>query len=99
MVSAIEFMNLLIDGAMPVDARKKPKSAATIAGPGLIEPPRIRTTRMIANINTTDSEMATTAHTLGRSALPARRCAAEHSSVPSIVPPTPLWSLPGDGSK
>lgn len=98
MVSAIEFMNLLIDGAMPVDARKKPKSAATIAYPGLIEPPRIRTTRMIANINTTDSEMATTAHTLGRSAL-ARRCAAEHSSVPSIVPPTPLWSLPGDGSK
>lgn len=60
MVSAIEFMNLLIDGAMPVDARKKPKSTATIAGPGLMEPPRIRTTRMIANISTTDSEMATT---------------------------------------
>ena len=36
MVSAIEFRNRLIDGAMPVDARKKPKSTATIAGPALI---------------------------------------------------------------
>ena len=98
MVSAIEFMNLLIDGAMPVDARKKPKSTATIAGPALMEPPRISTTRMIANRSTTDSEMATTDHTLGRSALPARKRAAEHSSVASIVPPTPLWLLPGGES-
>lgn len=63
MVSAIEFRKRLIDGAMPVDARKKPKSTATIAGPALIEPPLINTTRMIANSSTTDSEMATTDHT------------------------------------
>ncbi|GED87037.1 hypothetical protein TNCT6_41220 [Streptomyces sp. 6-11-2] len=40
---------------------------ATMAGPALMEPPRSSTTRMIANISTTDSEMATTDHTLGRS--------------------------------
>ncbi|GHE24080.1 hypothetical protein GCM10018787_52970 [Streptomyces thermodiastaticus] len=45
---------------------------ATMAGPGLREPPRNSTTRMTANSTTTDSEMATTDHTLGRSALPAR---------------------------
>jgi hypothetical protein len=38
----------------------------------LMEPPLSNTTRMIANSSTTDSEMATTDHTLGRSALPAR---------------------------
>lgn len=64
MVCAIESRNRWIDGAMPVDARKKPKSTATIAGPALIDPPRISTTRMIANSSTTDSEMATTHHTL-----------------------------------
>jgi hypothetical protein len=62
----------------------------------LMEPPRISTTRMIANRSTTDSEMATTDHTLGRSALPARKRAHGHSSAASIVPPTPLWLLPGD---
>src|SRR6478609_2637348 len=71
-VSAIEFMNLLIDGAMPVEARKKPNSTATTAGPPLIDPPRISTTRTTPSRSTTDSEMATTDHTLGRSALPAR---------------------------
>jgi hypothetical protein len=34
-----------------------------MAGPALIDPPRINTTRMIANSSTTDSEMATTDHT------------------------------------
>src|SRR5690606_14018792 len=67
-VSAIELRNRLMDGAMPVEARKKPKSTATIAGPALMEPPLISTTRMIANSSTTDSEMATTDHTLDRSA-------------------------------
>lgn len=70
---AIESRKRLIDGAMPVEARKKPKRAAMTAGPALMLPPRIMTTRMIANSSTTDSEMATTDHTLGRSALPARR--------------------------
>jgi hypothetical protein len=45
-----------------------------MAGPAFIDPPRSSTTRMIANSSTTDSEMATTDHTLGRSALPARGC-------------------------
>lgn len=63
-VCAIESRNRWMDGAIPVDARKKPKSTATMAGPALIDPPRISTTRMIANSSTTDSEMATTDHTL-----------------------------------
>lgn len=63
MVSARELRKRLIDGAMPVEARKKPNRIATIAGPALIDPPRISTTRMIANSSTTDSEMATTDHT------------------------------------
>src|SRR5215218_6658168 len=67
-VSAIELRKRLIDGAMPVEARKKPKRMATMAGAALIDPPLISTTRMIANRSTTDSEMATTDHTLGRSA-------------------------------
>jgi hypothetical protein len=37
-----------------------------MAGPALIDPLRIITTRTIANSTTTDSEMATTDHTLGR---------------------------------
>lgn len=53
-----------MSSAMPVEARKKPKSTATTAGPALREPPLINTTKMIANSNTTDSEMATTDHTL-----------------------------------
>jgi len=61
-----------MSSAMPVEARKKPNSTATTAGPAFRDPPRINTTKMIANSNTTDSEMATTDHTLGRSALPAR---------------------------
>ncbi len=48
-----------MDGAIPVEARKKPKSTATIAGPALSDPLRMSTTRMIANSSTTDSEMAT----------------------------------------
>ncbi len=48
-----------MSSAMPVEARKKPKRMATTAGPALIVPPRIRTTRMIPNKSTTDSEMAT----------------------------------------
>lgn len=59
-----------MSSAMPVEARKKPKRTATIAGPALMEPPRSSTTRMIANSSTTDSEMATTDHTLGRSRSP-----------------------------
>ncbi len=31
-----------MDGAMPVEARKNPKSMATIAGPALIDFPLIR---------------------------------------------------------
>jgi hypothetical protein len=48
-----------MDGAIPVEARKKPNRIATIAGPALMDPPLINTTRMIANSRTTDSEMAT----------------------------------------
>jgi hypothetical protein len=68
-----------MDGAMPVDARKKPKSTATMAGPALIDPPLISTTRMIANSSTTDSEMATTDHTLR----------SVHSPGPEMQPRTP----------
>ncbi len=71
MVCAMEFKNLLIDGAMPVEARKKPKSMATNAGPALIAFCLISTTKMMPNIRTTDSDRATTDHTLGRNASPA----------------------------
>jgi hypothetical protein len=54
----------------------------------LIEPPRINTTRMIANSSTTDSEMATTDHTLGRSTLPARGPPFQRTPAGTIVPPT-----------
>lgn len=64
MVSATELRNRWMSSAMPVEARKKPKSTATTAGPPLIDPPRINTTRTIPNRSTTDSEMATTDHTL-----------------------------------
>lgn len=70
MALAIEFIASLMVGAAPVEARKKPKSTATMAGPDFMEPPRIITTRMIPNSSTTDSEMATTDHTLGRNASP-----------------------------
>jgi hypothetical protein len=56
----------------------------------LIEPPRINTTRMIANSSTTDSEMATTDHTLGRSALPARGRHPQRTPARTMVPPTGL---------
>lgn len=59
MVSATSLRKRFMEGAIPVEARKNPKSTATIAGPALIDPPRISTMRMIANSNTTDSEMAT----------------------------------------
>jgi hypothetical protein len=49
-----------------------------MAGPALMDPPRISTTRMIANSSTTDSEMATTDHTLRSVALPARGCSPAH---------------------
>jgi hypothetical protein len=53
----------------------------------LMLPPLRSTTRMIANSSTTDSEMATTDHTLGRSALPARRY-GPRTPARTIVPPT-----------
>jgi hypothetical protein len=59
-----------------------------MAGPALMEPPRTITTRMIANSSTTDSEMATTDHTLGRSRStgPGRR--PWRAPARTIVPPT-----------
>lgn len=68
-MSAIDSVNLLIDGAMPDEARKNPNRTATIDGPPLREPDLIMMTRMIPNSSTADSEMATTDHTLGRSRL------------------------------
>lgn len=82
-VCAIESRNRWMDGAIPVDARKKPKSTATMAGPALIDPPRISTTRMIANSSTTDSEMATTDHTLRSVRSPGPRV------QPRTPPPEP----------
>jgi hypothetical protein len=88
-VSATELRNRWIDGATPVDARKKPKSAATIAGPAFIEPPRIITTRMIAKSSTTDSEMATTDHTLASSLLaPPTAVVPRAPGLSTIVPST-----------
>ncbi|GHJ21980.1 hypothetical protein TPA0909_35940 [Streptomyces albus] len=65
---------------------------ATMAGPGLIDLLRIITTRMTANSTTTDSEMATTAHTLmvGTSPGPGV-CLVAHPPAlqrAPIVPPT-----------
>ncbi|GAA0356838.1 hypothetical protein GCM10009540_91520 [Streptomyces turgidiscabies] len=51
---------------------------ATTAGPALIVPPRISTTRMIPNISTTDNEMATLITPYGRFALPAQGCFLSH---------------------
>src|SRR4051794_6213254 len=96
MVSATESRNCWMSSAMPVEARKKPKSMATTAGPGLRFPPRINTTRTIANSSTTDSEMATTHHTLGRSTHPAREWRPPRTPVGTIVPPTPLTHATGD---
>ncbi|CAK7284570.1 hypothetical protein SGPA1_30443 [Streptomyces misionensis JCM 4497] len=86
--SAIEFRNRLMDGAMPLEARKKPKSMATMAGPGLRFFPLMSTTRMTANSSTTDSEMATTDHTLGRSL--SRPGGTARTPARTIVPPTGL---------
>jgi hypothetical protein len=49
----------------------------------LMDPPLSNTTRMIANSSTTDSEMATTDHTLGRFALPARDATTRTPPEPS----------------
>ena len=100
MLSAIELRNLLIEGAMPVEARKNPKSTATIAGPPLMEPFRINMTRMTANSSTTDSEMATTAHTLvvGTPHPPWGSAGTATPPRPSIVPPTSVRVDPGDAS-
>lgn len=86
-----------MDGAIPVEARKKPKSMATMAGPALMEPPRSSTTRMIANISTTDSEMATTDHTLGRSLSRPADASPAHPAG-TIVPPTRLPYAAADTS-
>jgi hypothetical protein len=59
-----------------------------MAGPALREPPLSSTTRMIANSSTTDSEMATTDHTLGR---PLSR----PGGVPRQPPPGPSCHQPG----
>lgn len=88
-VCAIESRNRWMDGAIPVDARKKPKSTATMAGPALIDPPRISTTRMIANSSTTDSEMATTDHTLRSVRSPGP------GVQPRTPPPEPSCHQPG----
>ena len=69
-----------MSSAMPVEARKKPNSTATTTGPALIVPPRINTTRTIPNSSTTDSEMATTDHTLRSVRSPGPR-------VPPRTPP------------
>jgi hypothetical protein len=63
----------------------------------LMDPPLSNTTRMIANSSTTDSEMATTDHTLGRSALPARGRDPAHPAR-TIVPPTRPGYAAGDAS-
>ncbi|GHI07715.1 hypothetical protein Scel_60360 [Streptomyces cellostaticus] len=60
-----------------------------MAGPVLMFPPRISITRMIANISTADTEIATTDHTFGRSALPARGY-GPRTPARTIVPPTRL---------
>lgn len=101
MVSAMELRKRLIDGAIPVEARKKPKSIATIAGPGLIDFPRISTTRTTANNTTTDSEMATIAHTLMVGSCPKHFSGPgvrlrRHTPAAPIVPPTRCVQQPGD---
>jgi hypothetical protein len=98
MVSAIESRNRWMDGAMPVEARKNPKSTATTAGPALIDPPLINTTRMIANSSTTDSEMATTDHTLRSVPLSRPGGATPHTPARTIVPPTRRPYAAGEAS-
>jgi len=66
MVSASDVRKRFTDGAMLVEARKNPNSAATIAGPILMLLPRINTTRMIARISTADAEITTADHFLFR---------------------------------
>jgi hypothetical protein len=60
-----------------------------MAGPALIDPPRISTTRMIANSSTTDSEMATTDHTLRSVRSPGP------GVQPRTPPPEPSCHQPG----
>jgi hypothetical protein len=60
-----------------------------MAGPALIDPPRISTTRMIANSSTTDSEMATTDHTLRSVRSPGP------GVQPHTPPPEPSCHQPG----
>jgi hypothetical protein len=60
-----------------------------MAGPALIDPPRINTTRMIANSSTTDSEMATTDHTLRSVRSPGPEV------QPLTPPPEPSCHQPG----
>ena len=84
-----------MSSAMPVEARKKPNSTATTAGPALSDPPRINTTKMIANSSTTDSEMATTDHTFGRPLVGPGR-AARHTPTWTILPPTGPGYTPRD---
>jgi hypothetical protein len=55
----------------------------------LIDPPRINTTRMIANSSTTDSEMATTDHTLRSVRSPGPEV------QPHTPPPGPSCHQPG----
>jgi len=66
MVSATELRNRLMSGAMFVEARKKPNSAAMIAGPSFMVLERIITTRTIANSSAADREITTADHFLFR---------------------------------
>ncbi|GAA2597033.1 hypothetical protein GCM10009863_08140 [Streptomyces axinellae] len=73
---------------------------ATTAGPALIDLLRIMTTKMTPNIRTTDSEMATTAHTL-KVGTPHPAWGSAYAATPPrppIVPPTPVHEDPGDPS-
>src|SRR5690242_18880559 len=87
-VSASEVRKWLIDGAIPVEARKKPNKMATTAAPALMDPLRIITISTIANNTTTDREMATTDHILARK---PRRSGAHVDFRP---PPTPTLHSP-----
>ncbi|CAG6393209.1 hypothetical protein SCOCK_20240 [Actinacidiphila cocklensis] len=89
MVSATELRNRLMSGAMSVDARKKPKRAATIAGPTFIDLDRIITTRTIASNSAADREITTADHFLFRFlAGPGTAAAPPASPVPMVPPVT-----------
>jgi hypothetical protein len=66
MVSATEFRKRLTSGAMFVDARKKPKRAATMAGPTFMDLDLIITNSTIASNSTADAEITTVDHFLFR---------------------------------